>query len=655
MAIERIVNSRFTANDKITKRFGIMASAAARFGLRATKSFRTASLSANRFKSVTKGVVAGIGISKGIGLLQSGLANVTRGFIDFEKAARGATVRFKDIGPDAANFNEQMKLIRKSARDAGATTEFTAAQAASALDFLARAGFTSAEAMGSLRSMIDLSTASGEDFAQVADMSSDLLGAFGLNTENTAQKIKNLNRVNDVLVKSANSANVTIETMFETMKDAAPIGRSLGIELEEIAAFTAIMGNAGIKGSKAGTALKNSFLNLSTQSPKVVKMLKSIGVQIDDGSGNMRKFTDILKDVGKNIKGLGGLDQAKILDTLFGKRAIAGATNLIDSIGQVEKFEQSLRNAGGTSKKTADIMRQSIDARLKSMGSAITEIGFKILTAFEKDGAKGIQSFTEAIRNFNPKPIIDFITLLVNGLKFLWEWRNVIMVVAGIFFTLKLALAVATVAMGIFNIVAALNPIGLIALAVVGLIAGFTALIVWIDDIAAAFDSMPAGIKLMISPLILVVKTIKWIKDNFGAIKEFFGFGARKPPEVKLETPGELEQKKRFAKLNQQILLEDRRKRVNPQRVATAIPGRDTRKLVTPAARFTPKISVNAKSQSDGREKPERVPPNREEARARAQQSTFRGHLQIAGAPKGSSIKQTGGDVGKFDVEMLGQ
>ena len=136
MAIEKKVNTRFTAKDGITKRFGIMDRAAARFGRTADKSFRKANRGASRFRDVTKGVVAGLGITRGIGLISRGIGVITTNFIAFDKAALGATVRFKDIGPQAANFNEQLKLIRKSARDAGATTEFTAAQAGEALDFL---------------------------------------------------------------------------------------------------------------------------------------------------------------------------------------------------------------------------------------------------------------------------------------------------------------------------------------------------------------------------------------------------------------------------------------------------------------------------------------------------------------------------------------
>lgn len=411
------VKAVFVAAGNFAKKFKLWERAAARFGKGAEKSFRLAGKSAKKFNQITAGFLKAQVIGKGVGLLTQGIGSVVTQFIAFDKAALGATVRFKDIGPEAANFNEQLKKIEKSARDAGATTQFTAAQAAAGLDFFARAGFTSAEAMLALVPTINLALATGEDFNSVADKSSDLLGAFGLNADNTAEKIANLNRLNDVLVKSANSANVTIETMFETMKQAAPIGRKLGIELEEVAALTAILGNAGIKGTEAGTALKNMFLRLTAATPATAKMIRSVGVEIDDGTGNMRKFTDIMSDLSDATAEFGTLKVAKVLDTLFGKRAIAGAANIGDSIEQLKDLEQVLKNAGGTSKLTAEIMGRSIEAKLLVLSSTATEFGFKILEAFRGDAAGGIDSLAESIRNMDVKPIIEDLKIVLEVLK----------------------------------------------------------------------------------------------------------------------------------------------------------------------------------------------------------------------------------------------
>lgn len=413
------VNAQFTAKGNFDKKFSLWERAAARFGKNAEKSFRKAGRSASRFGDVTKGVVAGLGISRGLSLLSQGVGSVVTQFIAFDKAALGATVRFKDIGPEAANFNEKLKEIEKSARDMGAVTEFTAAQNAEALDFLARAGFTSAEAMGSLKSMVDLATATGEEFNSVADISSDLLGAFGLNAKDTATKVANLNRLNNALVSTVNSANVTMENLFDTMTKVGPVATGLfGASVEEIAALTGVLGSSGIKGSNAMTALTNIFLRLAAPTSKASKMIKSLNIDmVDLATGEPRKITDILEEVVEKTKDLGKIPRAKVFDLLFGKRAIAGATNLGRNIGDIRELNKQILEAGDISRLTAEVMRKSIENKLKSLGSAATESGFKILDAFAVDGKQGIDALTEAIREFDVKPLVEGLGIALDAIK----------------------------------------------------------------------------------------------------------------------------------------------------------------------------------------------------------------------------------------------
>lgn len=601
------VSTRFTGKDLISRTFDGMGKNASKFGIRSTKAFRDASRGASRFKDIVKGILTAGAIQKVLSGLTMGLRSVTNQFIDFDDAIVGATVRFKDIGPDAADFNKQLKILKDTAREAGATTEFTAAQAAKGLDFLARAGFNSVEAIGALNSMINLATASGEDFATVADMSSDLLGAFGLAVDDSAQKIENLNRLNDVLVKSANSANVTIETMFETMKDAAPIGVKLGISLEEVAAATAFLGGAGIKGSKAATALKNSFLNLAALPKKTADALKEINVTVDDGTGNMKKFSTILKDIGTKLKGVGTLKTAKILDAIFGKRAIAGAANLISGVKAVEDFEQSLRDADGVAQRTADILRKSLGNRLKALGSAATEFGFKFLEAFEVNGKKGIDVLTNAIRQFDPTPIINGLQLVVNIITKLFNITRLfapeLLIVAGGFIaygtalkaiallgTIKSfllfasALKTAAAAQGILNAVMLANPIGLV-------VAGITAAIALFVFLERKFGVLTFIFKVMKTWFDVIIDTFKSL--GAGKIFEFIG--------------------KAIANIS------------GEGGVAAAF---DTE---GPAAV---------------------IPPNREEAEAR--KIAFKGQLDIAGAPPGSTVKSETTGAPAIDMNMLG-
>ena len=350
-----------------------------------TRGFKQSTRSALKFGGVLKANLASAGITKGLGLLSQGVGEVGRQFLSFDDSITAAAVRFKDIGPDSKDFALNLMEIKKAAREAGATTVFTADQSAKALDFLARAGFTSVEAMGSLRSMINLSVASGEDFAAVADMSSDLLGAFGLAVNDSAQKIKNLTRLNDVLVKTTNSANVTVENMFETMKQVGPIATGvLGASLEEVSALTAVLGNSGIKGSDAMTALKNAYLRLAAPVGEGAKLLQALNITLDDGAGGAKKMTDLMLELRTKMVGLGRVKQAEILNLIFGKRAIAGGKNILDNIANIKEFEKALLGAAGTSQKTADIMQNSLGNQVTKLGSAFVDLGFEILGGEEK-------------------------------------------------------------------------------------------------------------------------------------------------------------------------------------------------------------------------------------------------------------------------------
>lgn len=617
--------TRFTAQDRVTKTFRNMKAAAIRFGRAAKRSFRDATVGAKRFQSVTKSILTAGAISRGLGLLSQGIGSVTRQFIDFDQATIGAASRFKDIGPDAADFEHQLSLIRDRAREAGAATEFTAAQSADALDFLARAGFKSAEAFGSLDSMINLATASGEEFDRVADISSDLLGSFGLNVDNTGQKIKNLSRLNDVLVKAVNSANVTIEDLFETMKIAGPIGTAMGQSLESVTAITAFLGGTGIKGSQAATALKNSLLNLASPSTKAAGMLKALGVQVADGDGNMRQLNDIIGDLAPELNKMGNVKAAQVLNEIFGKRAIAGAINIGKGTEAIIALQKELKNAGGTAQKTADRMRKSLGNRLITLGSAVTNFGFSVLEAFEVNGEKAITKFTEAVRKFDPEPIIQGIDFIVELFKSFWAvlkpfvpfmpwfigmWvayaaiTKVLAIAQMITSFIALTTAIFTTggAMGILNAIMTANPVGAIVVGIALLIAALVWLVKNFDIVKLGWQIMWDGMKKAFFLIVNIFAAV-WgsvIRTILSGISNVAGFFGK-------ELPG----------------------------VDNAIAQIDAFQA-----------DINARIEG-------RVPPNQDEAAAR-NESGFKGRIDIAGAPEGSTASADSFGAADIDMGMLG-
>jgi TP901 family phage tail tape measure protein len=623
-----VVSTAFRGKDFISKTFKGMGRQAKLFGNTADKSFKKASRSATSFQTITKGILAAGAVQRGLGLLQQGVGNVTTQFISFDDAITAATARFKDIGPEAKNFNQQMAILRARARLAGATTEQTATQAALALDFLARAGFTSTEAMAGLNSMINLATASGEDFATVADYSSDLLGAFFGTIEDGAEKMRQLNRLNDVLVKSANSANVTIEDQFETMKIVAPMARKYGDTLEQVAAQTAMLGNSGIKGTLASTALKNAYTRLVKPTKDVMQGLSALGLtqkDLIDDTGKMKGLTNVLAMITDRIDKLGFKGKAPelgIFASIFGLRATAGAATLADSVKQIREFETMLINAGGTSQKTADRMRQSLGNQIKILGSTATDFGFKFLAAFEGDIRKGITAAIGFFREFDVKPIIrgvrmvswvfmdlykvikPFLPIMPYLIGYMIAYNMTLKAFIALqiiskFFLFVRAIQAATVAQGLFNTMMMLNPIGLVVGGIVALIAALVLLVKHWDlvkeALRVAFDFYAPMVKKIISitkpliwlPLLIIkawVKVFKFFKEN--PISEIAG-----------------KVSKLFGKSNE--------------------------------------LDIRA--------------PNNTEVEAQKQGIDFRGLLNIAGAPEGSTVEHKTTGAKPIRMELLGQ
>lgn len=510
---------------------------------------------ANFGSSVKKHLVQGLKTAAiiGIGTLALGLGIASKQFVDFAQTITEAGARFKDvqIGSDAAK--KTLEELRQAARDAGATTQFTAVESAEALDFFARAGFTSAEAMAILQDQIDLATVAGEDFARVADISSDLLGAFGLAVSNSAQKIENLKNLNNALGIATNMANVTIEDLFETLKTAAPIGTAAGENMNELIAITAALGNAGIKGSLGATALKNAYIRLAAPTKKVNEALWDIGLSTKDfidKSGKMKSMVDIMKLLGERTKDLGQAEQLRIFAEIFGKRAVAGALNISKSLNEINTIFNELEGDKKI-KDIADEIRKGLGLRIKILISSLLELGFKFIEAFEKNGAGAIEFLTKAIQSFDPKPIIKGIkttvSIFIKFFKAIKPFKPFIMGIIIAFAAYKAVMLIAAAAQMLFNFALSANPIGIVII-LVGLLIGVIILLVknfdkvkaaviafskaaleWLINVGKKtleiFDKIKGVAALIAPPFIFFIEILRSIIEHWDEIKKAFSEG----------------------------------------------------------------------------------------------------------------------------------
>jgi len=309
----------------------------------------------------------------------------------------------------------QLAKMEKIARKLGSTTAFSAAEAADGMAFLAQAGFKTNAIMESITPTLHLAAAAEMELARAADIMSNVMGAF-----NMEQDLASSTRAADVLASITASANVDMEQLADTMKTAAPIANKFGVSLEETAAATGLLGNVGIQGTNAATALKNAFQNLAAPTSEAADVLRGLGVKVQDSQGNMLGFTQIMANFGKESKKITQADRLRAFKVMFGKQGIAGALALSDSamrmvkdssgnmVSEFELMTRKMNEAEGESKRMAGVLMKGLPGAFKTMLSAFDEMKIAItkdtgLGAFAEKFLGKMSEFFIWVSKLNPE------------------------------------------------------------------------------------------------------------------------------------------------------------------------------------------------------------------------------------------------------------
>lgn len=388
------VEAVFKAVDRITAPVSRMQNRVRRFSRSMEGGFRRLNRSVDAFAQGMR--TAGLAVAAAMAISSTAMASVIGTGAEFEQTLVNAAVKFPgEIRKSTAAF----QLLEKAARETGSTTEFTANQAAGALNFLAMAGFNAESAVAALPGVVDLATAAGLDLATATDVASDALGAFGLMSNDAAQVSKNLSRVNDVLAKTTTTSNTTVEAMFNTIRDGAPVATAAGASIETFSALVGELANSGIKGGKAGTTLRAVFTRLQAPTGEAARVLGRLGIQTRDASGNMLDVIDILGDFTKATDAMGTSQRAAALKAVFGEEALSGVNVLLNSGSKrLREYRAQLEAAGGASATMAGIMRDTLQGRLNSLKSAVEGVKISIFSLNDGPLSDAIESTTDWVR-----------------------------------------------------------------------------------------------------------------------------------------------------------------------------------------------------------------------------------------------------------------
>ena len=272
----------------------------------------------------------------------------------------------------AGATTSQMKALHDQALSLGATTAFSASEAAEGMENLASAGFTVNEITKAMPGMLDLAAASGEDLANSADIAASTLRGFGLAASDAGH-------VADVLAKNANVTNAAVADTGEAMKYVAPVAHSMGLSLEEVTAAIGEMANQGIKGSQAGTTIRSALISLAKPSKQAAELMQSISFNAFDAKGNMLPLNQIITNLQKSMKGMTKEQQANTLATIFGTEAMSGMQILVNQgPASLQKLTKELQNSTGAATEAAKINQDNLKDSLDGLSGAFETLGIKI-------------------------------------------------------------------------------------------------------------------------------------------------------------------------------------------------------------------------------------------------------------------------------------
>ncbi len=472
------------------------------------------------------------------------LAAASRAGIDFEHTLNLATAK---MAGDIRRGTDEYRQLEEVAKNVGATTRFTAVEAAQGIEYLALAGFNAQQAMAALPQVVDLATAANVDLASASDIATDSLGALGLMTQDSIQLGKNLQRVNDVLAKTTSSSNTNMEQLFETIRKGGPAATAAGQSLETVAAMAGVMANNGIKAEVAGTALQNFFLRLAAPVGESEKLLKRLGITVSDSAGNMRDAFDIVGDLNKALEGMGEQQRLAIIQKIFGSEGLAGNLAIINAGKKgMDDYRKVLEGATGAASKMAKVINDDTRGSIRTLQSVVESVSIRF---FELSGTsiRGVIDQTTAwitknreviaqnlagtlntiIENFDE--IVRAIKLVGAVMVTLWAFNTVVKTITG--------------AMMLFNLVVTANPIVLMVMAAIAAIAALAAAIyihwdpikeyfteLW-ASLGRGFDAFASTLSrtfdIVFGP---IIASIEWMVEQARALGDMIGGGDSSDP-----------------------------------------------------------------------------------------------------------------------------
>lgn len=506
-------------------------------------------------------------IINGVKALANGLKTLATAAVgvgsDFESGMTLVAATMGITTEEIAAGSEEFDKLQKAAKEAGATTQFSATQAAEALNYMALAGYDADKSIETLPTVLNLAAAGGMDLATASDMVTDSMSALGDAAGTTEGFV-------DKMAKTSQKSNTNVQQLGEAILTVGGTAKNLAGGVVEMNTVLGIFADNGVKGAEGGTALRNVILSLTAPTDKAKKQMEALGLQVFDANGNMRPLNETFNDLNGILGTMTQGEQTKVLNSIFNKVDLKSVNALLANSG--ERFDELsgyISDCDGAAADMAATMNDNLQGKVTILKSGLEGLGIAAYEKFKTPLTNAVENITEVIGQLQTdltdgslsgalekiatgfgnmvekasEIVAAILPTLLEGLGWIADnGETIVSVLAGIgagFAVFKVAtlintvitamqgfkaaVAAAQVVQALMNVTMAANPIILVVTLIAVLVAAIVGFIATNEDARAALVNVWEAIKTAIGTVVEKIVTFftETIPNAFNKVINF--------------------------------------------------------------------------------------------------------------------------------------
>ena len=334
-------------------------------------------------------------IINGVKELANGIKELAKGAIsvgmDFESGMSQVAATMGMTTQEIAGGSEAYTKLENAAKEAGNTTQFSATQAAEALNYMALAGYDADKAVETLPTVLNLAAAGGMDLATASDMVTDSMSALGDKAGTTESFV-------DKMAKTSQKSNTSVQQLGEALLSVGGTAKSLAGGVTEANTVLGIFADSGTKGAEGGTALRNVILSLTAPTDTAKKKMQELGLEVFDANGNMRPLNETFQDLNGILGNMTQGEQTEVLNTIFNKVDLKSVNALLANSG--ERFNELsgyIENSTGAAEQMAATMNDNLQGKITILKSGLEGLGIAAYEKFETPLKNAVTNITNVI------------------------------------------------------------------------------------------------------------------------------------------------------------------------------------------------------------------------------------------------------------------